>query len=42
MCVQWELDVHIDYIGVYSDFLNLKMMCRFSLSKVLIDRKSVV
>ena len=36
MCVQLG-DVLIDYGCVYDDFINLKMMCRLSLSEILIN-----
>ena len=34
-------DIHVDCDGICDDFVNLKMMCRLSLSGVLIDRVCV-
>ena len=37
MFVQWERgDVSVDYEDACDDFVNLKMMCRLYLTKVLI------
>ncbi|XP_044414924.1 elongation factor 1-gamma 2 [Triticum aestivum] len=35
MCVQWKKDVPVDDESVCGDFINLKMMCQLSFSKVL-------